>query len=216
MKPLKSNEHDIFLLDQYMKGQLSESKKLETEQRLLSDIDFRSDYEYLKSVASDSRISSLYETMQVLKDAEKEHNDKNTGLKNVLKSGWKKYLMALVLMIVVLYLGMKYLGGNKKSYPEQYADIFETRFDKELILHKTYRAINHTDSLNDEQRRAYELYSIQKFEMAAPLLQKLWETQSDTLALYYWGISEIGNGNVEKGREILQREAVIEYPNVLK
>lgn len=216
MKPLKSNERDIFLLDQYIKGQLSESQKSETEQRLLSDIDFRSDYEYLKKVAADIRIASLYETMQVLKDAEQEYGNNNTGLKNILKSGWKKYLIALIVVSGMIYMGVKYLGGNKNSYPEHYAEIFEARFDKELILHQTYRAVNQTVTLSAEQRRAYELYSIQKFDMAAPLLQKLWETKNDTLALYYWGISEIGRGNVEKGEMILKSKELVQYPNLFK
>ena len=216
MKTLKSIERDIFLLDQYIKGQLSESQKSETEKRLLSDIDFRSDYEYLKKVAADARIASLFETMQVLKETEKEYAYKNTGLKNILKSGWKKYLFTVIVMGALIYLGMKYLGGNKNSYPEQYAEIFETRFDRELILHTTYRAVNQMDSLSDEQRRAYELYSIQKFDMAAPLLQKLWETKNDTLALYYWGVSEIGRGNVQKGKKILKSDGLGQYPTVIE
>ncbi|MGB4840681.1 MAG: hypothetical protein WBP08_16875 [Saprospiraceae bacterium] len=216
MKPLKSNEHDIFLLDQYIKGQLSKSQQLDTQQRLLSDVDLRTDYEYLLKVAADARISSLYEVNQILIDAEKEFVNRRKGIMSILISQWKKYLVVAILFSGLLYLGIKYLGTKKVAYPEQYADIFEKRFDSDLILHETYRAVSQTDGLSTEQRRAYELYSIQKFEKSAPLLQKLWETKNDTLALYYWGISEIGRGNVEKGKEILVMEAVNEYPKIIK
>jgi hypothetical protein len=222
---LKSKEDDILLLDDYIKSRLSETDRLIVESRLVTETDLKEDYDYLKSVANASRITILQDKLKMLKEEEliikttSESKDAATihqlePVKNNGKIWWKVGLVAGLLGVMAL-IGKYYIENQAQKYPAEYADLFENRFEEELILHTTYRSIEPTDTYTTEQRRAYELYSIKEFEMAAPLLEKLWEEKRDTLALFYWGVSEIGKGEVEEGKELLKKPEIEKYKNIL-
>lgn len=213
---MKSNEKDILLLDQYIKGQLEGEQKIDLEQRLIEESDLANDYEFIKKVAADARIAKLNQVMTSIKSMEIEHQQK-PEVKTVNKGKkWIKYFRAAVIIGLMFYFGSKYLSNSKPKYPPQYAEMMEQKFDQELILHETFRAANQVDQLTKEQRRAYELYSIKEFKLAIPLLEKLWTNNKDTLAYFYLGVSKIGIGEVAKGEEILKSQALKEYPNIIK
>jgi hypothetical protein len=223
---LKSKEDDILLLDDYIKSRLSEIDKITVESRLLTESDLKEDYDYLKAVANASRANVLQDKLKMLQEEEliiktaSESKDAAAihqlePVKNNDKIWWKVGLVAGLLGVMPL-IGKYYIENQGPKYPAEYADLFENRFEEELILHTTYRSVEPTDTYTPEQRRAYELYSIKEFEMAAPLLENLWEDKRDTLALFYWGVSEIGRGEVEEGKEILHKKELHKYENLSK
>jgi len=212
---MKSNEKDILILDQYIKRELDSNQIAEIKQRLKDEADLNDDYEFLKKVAADARLAKLSEVMTSIKGMENEYQGVTKKVPHGSKSEWLKYVIAIVLLGFILYVGMKYMSSKPKDMG-QYADLIENRFDEELILHETFRAATQVDELTQEQRRAFELYSIREFEKAIPLLDTLWTTQKDTLALFYLGVSKIGNGEIKKGEEILKLEELNKYPKIIK
>jgi hypothetical protein len=223
---LKSKEDDILLLDDYIKSRLSETDRLIVESRLLTETDLKEDYDYLKSVANASRITILQDKLKMLQEEEliiktaSESKDAAAihqlePVKNNGKIWWKLGLVAGLLGVMAL-IGKYYIDNQGSKYPSEYADLFENRFEEELILHTTYRSVEPPDNYTPEQRRAYELYSIKEFDMAAPLLEKLWEDKRDTLALFYWGVSEIGRGEAAEGEKIINVSFLNKYRNKFK
>jgi hypothetical protein len=222
--PLQSSEIDILLLDSYIKGLLSENEKLVLESRLLTEDSLKNDYEYLQKVAAATRANVLKEKLNMLQEVEVEivsnsETDESSDIHYLSDEetkkaiNWWKLGIVAVMFGVMAIVGKYYFKKGEVQYPSQYADLFENRFEHELILHKTYRAAEPTDPYTKEQRRAYELYSIKEFDMASPLLEKLWVAHKDTLALFYWGVSEIGRGEVKKGEEVLGRSELLKYQN---
>lgn len=194
------------MLDDYIKGRLDEVAKSTLEMRLAADQDLREDLADLKVLQQGMRAKVLSEKLETIKGWEKElvNKEKTNGK-------WKKWF-GLIFFIGVLGYLLYYMAlKSEKVVPVEYKSLYADRFDKELILHKTMRATVQTDSLTVEQRRAYELYSIQLFDDAIPLLKTLWETKRDTLALFYLGVSYIGVGEKDKGLEILKQSELSKF-----
>lgn len=209
---MKSNESDIALLEDFIRGKLDVESKELIKTRLMKEDSLKEDYQDLLILIQGSKVSKLTGKLKMLQEyAETDNANLNT---QVLEMGlWKKWLAAAVVVGIII-IGAIFLKTNKtNTYPAEYAMLFEEKFETELILHKTYRASVQTDNLSPEQRRAYEIYSIKEFKKASPLLKKLWEEKKDTLALFYWGVSEIGMGKVEIGKEIMARSELDKIEN---
>jgi len=211
---LKSSQEDIELLETYLKGRLDEASVSMLKARLAAEKQLSDDFKDMQILAEGMRYGVLGDKLSMLKDYEKEmftmENQKNVS-ENKNSQPWWKWWLVLVIIGLISYVGYQRIAGSEKKIPDEYKNIYADRFDRELILHKTMRAAVQTDSLTGEQRRAYELYSIQLFDEAIPLLDELWATQKDTLALLYLGISKIGLGEKVTGLEILQKPELKEY-----
>ncbi len=203
---MKSSQEDIALLEIYLKGRLSAEASAAIEDRLAAEADLLEDYKELKILTEGIRVSALNEKLSMLQDWENKHQT-NPG-KSIK---WRKWLGLIFLVSMAGYLFYLFTLKEGKKVPVEYEGLYAQRFDEELILHKTKRAVVQTDSLSQEQRRAYEMYSIQLFDEAIPLLDDLWESKKDTLALFYLGVSRIGIGEKEAGLDILQRPELKKY-----
>lgn len=207
---MKSSQKDIEWLEGYLKGTLDEDSVRNLKARLAVEKALAEDLKELHILTQGLRVYALDEKLGMLKGHEQEVNKKD-GSDHKTKPSWWTWLVVLVMALLVSYLGYHYFVNDEKKIPEEYKNIYADRFDGELILHKTMRAVLQTDSLTREQRRAYELYSIQLFDEAIPLLDALWANQKDTLALFYLGVSRIGIGQIEEGAAILQRSELKKY-----
>ncbi len=176
------------------------------ESRLQAEPNLSADLEELRIFMVAARANVLEEKMNMLKEIEKKEKTKTSFF-------WWKWLSLLFILGVMGYLFYFFTLRETTRMAPKYKGIYATRFDDELILHKTIRSAVQPVTLTGEQRRAYELYSIQLFDEAAPLLNTLWTEKKDTLALFYLGISEIGQGNEEKGWEILKKPELTKYKN---
>ena len=212
---MNSNEKDILLLDKYINGELESEQTIDLEKRLTEESDLAADYEFIKQIALEARMAKLSEVMTSIRSMENEYQNAANKSPNGIKRKWLKYIITIVVLGFTAYFGMKYINSKPKDMGK-YADMIDNRFDEELILHETFRAATVVDHLTQEQRRAYELYSIKEFKQAIPLLDKLWVTQKDTLALFYLGVSEIGIGEIKKGEEILKSKELNKYPQFIK
>ncbi|MBC7885953.1 MAG: hypothetical protein H7X99_10790, partial [Saprospiraceae bacterium] len=194
---MKSSQEDIELLEAYLKGRLDKVSVINVEARLAVEKKLSEDLSELNIITQGIRADGLDEKFRMLKEYEQskyKNEDQEDRSDHKTKTLWWKWLLTLVIISLISYVGYYTLSGKEKKMPEAYKQLFAERFDSELILHKTMRAAVQTDGLSQEQRRAYELYSIQMFDDAIPLLDELWVIRKDTLALFYLGISKIGIG----------------------
>jgi len=216
---LKSSQEDIELLETYLKGRLDEATVSMLKARLAAEKQLSDDFKDMQILAEGMRYGVLGDKLSMLKDYEKQmftmENQKNV-LENKNSQPWWKWWLVLVIIGLISYVGYQRIAGSEKKIPDEYKNIYADRFDRELILHKTMRAAVQTDSLTAEQRRAYELYSIQLFDEAIPLLDELWTNQKDTLALLYLGVSKIGVGEKKEGLDLLQKAELKMYSDQIK
>lgn len=216
---MKSSQEDIELLETYLKGRLDEATVSMLKARLAAEKQLSDDFKDMQILAEGMRYGVLGDKLSMLKDYEKQmftmENQKNV-LENKNSQPWWKWWLVLVIIGLISYVGYQRIAGSEKKIPDEYKNIYADRFDRELILHKTMRAAVQTDSLTAEQRRAYELYSIQLFDEAIPLLDELWTNQKDTLALLYLGVSKIGVGEKKEGLDLLQKAELKMYSDQIK
>jgi hypothetical protein len=206
---LKSSQEDIILLEKYLNGRLSADEKSAVESRLSGDKNLSDDLDALRLVKAATRVSVLKEKMHMLQVL-----DRGT----VSRPSKKRWIWVLVVFFVLAlgYLLYNIVIKDDHQVDAAYAHVFETEFDRNLILHKTMRSTVQPDELTNEQRRAYELYSLQLFEEAMPLLEALWQEKKDTLALFYLGVSRVGAGQTEEGLKTLRREELQKYDRQMK
>ena len=216
---MKSSQEDIELLETYLKGRLDEATVSMLKARLAAEKQLSDDFKDMQILAEGMRYGVLGDKLSMLKDYEKQmftmENQKNV-LENKNSQPWWKWWLVLVIIGLISYVGYQRIAGSEKKIPDEYKNIYADRFDRELILHKTMRAAVQTDSLTAEQRRAYELYSIQLFDEAIPLLDELWTNQKDTLALLYLGVSKIGVGEKKERLDLLQKAELKMYSDQIK
>jgi hypothetical protein len=202
---LRSREEDIILLENYLKGNLSERQMAEVASRIEHEKDLSLDLQDLKTLSAGIRLSELKGKMDLLKSVEANRDVK-------VKKNQKGYLTGFILIFLLLvgYLIYSYfINDNMQSEANQ--QFYAGNFDEDLILHKTYRSSNENNSLTPIEKRGYDLYSLQLFEEAIPELEKLWNEKSDTLALFYLGVSYKAIGNEEKCNEIFNMYELNKY-----
>lgn len=202
---MKSSQEDIILLENYLKNTLSPQERKTMDERLSSEVDLQRDLLELKHFMAAARVQALQEKHDFLRSLEMKENSK-------LQNGsWKKWLLIIFLLSMLGYLFYTLTLKSNPQPEKKYKGMYAADFDRQLILHKTLRSTVQSDSLSPEQRRAYELYSLQLFDEAAPLLQTLWQEKKDTIALFYLGVSRVGMGQTEEGLEILNRDELTKY-----
>jgi hypothetical protein len=203
---LKSSQEDIELLDQYIKDRLTAEMKQTLETRLSRDADLRADLADLMVLKQGMRVRALEEKMNNMLGWETELNQrKKTGKK------WWFWAGIIFLLLTGGYLLVQNTLNTENKVPEEYKKLYASDFRENLILHQTKRAITQPDDITPQQRRAYEMYSIQLFGEAIPLLDDLWNQKQDTLALFYLGVSYVGDGQKEKGISVLQKPELKKY-----
>jgi hypothetical protein len=207
---MKTNIEDISLLDAYIRGQLNDTEIKNVEIRLAKESDLMEDLEMLKKVRQDARVNSLKTVWDDIQNFESEYKTNNNPNAAPIKKMNLVWIFFAAIFTGILVAGWFWIK-KQNGHPQEYADIFDKRFEKEMIIHVTYRSTQQDTQLTKQQKQAYDLYALKEFKTAIPMLKRLWETERDTLALYYWGISELGVGQVSKSREILSDPALIRY-----
>ncbi len=201
---MTSNQHDIELLETYLNGTIAEEDRIQIEQRLAHEESLKADFESLKLISQGARLKKMQEKLLLLKQIE---NELPAGNKNTQLPGWKKLLMGIsilgLLLAISLYI-IKNLNKNSSSLALQDEQFYA------YILHKIERS---SDPDVDAQKSfAYNLFTIKEFEKAKPELTELWNKQNDTLAYFYLAITELSLGNKSRAKFILSSSELEKYP----
>ena len=215
---MRSSQEDITLLDRYIKGTLDDQEIRDLEARLATETDLKYDLDELRILAEGMRVRTLASKLEMMRGWEEDastqsqNNDKPSG--SILSI--KRILLAAS-VVLVLIIGWWWMKDKNALVPQKkYAVFNEEQFEENLILHSIKRAVIQDSLLSQEQQKAYQLYSLQLFNEASPLLKELWEKQSDTLALLYFGVSEMGLGHEIEGRQIFSKPELNKYREQIK
>ena len=212
---MKSSQEDIELLETYIKGRLSPEEKADFEVRLSKESDLNSDCNDLKILMEGMRVSVLEKKLDMLKNLENNTtaivpNETKNDLPPFLSS--KKIWLAGIIILFLAIFGWWMVNIFTNRLPKENESLFASRIDSDFILHKTERSTGITDSLSVQQRIAYDLFTIEEFAEAIPLLDSLWRTHHDTLAYFYLGLSYRVQGEKEKSQGILLDTILLNNP----
>ena len=208
---------DLILLEQYLLGQLDEIQKNKIANRLKRDIPFAKQYQDLKELQNGIRFARLKNTFGVIQswedlvngnkdnetDFERDVSNMiriekskellktikgfekkasvNSNTIGILPNYWWRIAAGIILVIgVALFMMLP----EMKSKSEQQAI---AHFDKYPIIGNTRGGEN-----NKIKEAAFENYLTENYEKAIPNFLQL-SKSGDSLAVFYLGISQLGN-----------------------
>lgn len=177
-------EQDFNIIETYIQGRMTLQEKEAFEQRLISEPELQGMLHHLRASMVAVRQSALDDKLSLLKEIEINEMKPQVKLRSISPAySW----IAVAAIIVAGAILLRPVLFPDNSIKNQY---LAEHFD-EYVLHSTVRGNNEEIKITKEQERAYNLYQIQEFHKAMPLLEDLWEEKRDTLALFYLSVSEI-------------------------
>jgi len=159
--------------------------------KLKADAHFRKLYEDINAIKSSARYSTLNSKLSMLKHLDEEIDIKNRITESNL---WKKIIAGVLIVLGLLLFG-KFLENRifaEKNYrKETIAANFKHLNSK--VLQRSSKIQN-----NDLLSEAYEAYEIKDYKNASKKLKNLYELESDTLSLFFAGISFLAINEVNE------------------
>lgn len=194
-------------IDAYLRNKLSQNEKAQFEEAIQHNVELQNQFNEIYELRQGIKYGDLASASITLRELENELSKKDK-LKTALK--WLIILSALAAISLCVYFFFKKpIVNNSRS--QTIATVYEPEEFDRYIYHHTIRTAHSPTILTDSQKKAYNLYSIQSFEVSIPKLEKLWNSKHDTLAYYYLGISYFATNNYEKADAILSSSFLKEY-----
>ncbi|MDX1478145.1 MAG: hypothetical protein R3301_10610 [Saprospiraceae bacterium] len=111
---------------------------------------------------------------------------------------------AVILLMFIFVINSPESGpaaGSRNQYLAEHFDAF--------IQHDVSRNST-TDGLTQEQLNAYNLFVLGRFDQALPVLEDLWITRDDPLAMYYLILCHAATGQTDEARTLfLQHQTLL-------
>lgn len=199
---------DISIIESYLKGELDKEQCLTIENRLKEDVDFKNQYEFVLHMKEGVKYNVLQEKMDFLKevdrsmDVEAPQSKSRGNTYKVRKLNWWKWVAAASILIVGV-VGYQWWVDAQEDRRQD--ELFAQYFEPLPSPYSTTRSETTSDSLSFLKRKAYNLYAIEAYKEAAPMLEQVFEEEKDTLCLLYAGIAYLGARDLEKAEEVLER-----------
>lgn len=177
----KVTEHELHIIEMYLKGNLSSAETADINSRMKADKEFRTQVELIRASIIGIRQAVLDEKLELIKEEEKKMavaNDSDFRITPLYK--WVAVAASLILCMFLLQPLLK----EDNSIHHQYlAEHFE-----EFVLHDTYKG-ELDDAAYLEMTRGYNLFAEKEFDQAVPILKHSWETHQDSMSLFYLWIT---------------------------
>jgi len=170
------NPEQLEQFDKYYNNLLSISERESFERKLEINPEFKEQYRDYRSIRDGLKIQDLNDKFEFLRTLESKKNTKIFGLRRKIIS-IAASIIGLVAVAAILYL-------NQNRQPSNRALFVQNNFDH-LMVHETARSSSSSGS------QYYDEFILEDFDSAIPILEKRWESSSDTIALYYLGLSYI-------------------------
>jgi len=194
-------ENDIELIDQYLRGELSETEAEEVRQRLVQEKDFAQLYEDLSHIQKGLEQVSIEAAWEVIQQTESELAD--SGGTDAQRFNWKLWLSVAASLVLVAVTWVLLLTNTT---PEKlYAEYFEVYPNVEAPI---YRDSAQADSLTVKDL-AFRRYADEDYDMAIELFESI--VNPDEGTRFYLGMSYLTKGEAKKAATIwepLSKEAV--------
>ena len=200
----------------FLRNELSREETTKVKDLIANNKDYKEIYNELKGLQLGLRAEDLDRKLDLLKGLEadagsqEEEEEENSGTitqKPKKENKLLKALLGFVLGLGLVYGLTKYYDSSQKTFNKQMPQMAENF--GQYVVHQQVRST--TSELSKEQEKAYNLYVIQQFDQATPLLEELWKTNKDETAYYYLGIAYWHQGQKEKAREILSNPLFNSY-----
>lgn len=114
--------------------------------------------------------------------------NKNNSLKTLIK------IAAVIIFIVITYWASHQTSPSDNAPSHSY-----THFASNMSVNRSSTNSTFTKSL----QRAYDLYEIREYTLAAPLLEELYETEQNQEHLFYAALAFLYSGDQQKCLELL-------------
>ena len=206
------NNAELDNIDEYLRGTLSAKEKKQFERRLQDDPQLHEKYVERKQLQDGISFSALADLLEETdlweKEIESPPHDANTMPSHLIpqdNSSQKKtsffrrplFILSIAASIIIAIF-----------FLPQFQDQHSHDLDLANFVHLS-SPISATRSVKNlnislERERAYNLYNIKSYKLAAPRLIKVFETESDTTALLFAGISNIALGNYKKAKKQIE------------
>jgi hypothetical protein len=197
------DQANIDMINQYLRGELMANEVSEVDKRVLTDPDFRNLFLEMKSTEIAIKSEVMSEKMDMLKGLEDGYTQASAPDKP------KRNRLFWVAFVIATLSALGVVVFNKLSdrvdtiAPPSMAEF------SQYVVHEKVRSAQNVDNVTKE--KAYNLYVLREFELAIPMLQSLWESEKDSTALYYLGVSYHYTGQEVKAREIFDNNKFIDY-----
>lgn len=176
-------DKDIEIIESYFNRTLSEENTQVFEQRLKTDSAFRKAVNEYQATAAVLNTVCEREQKAFLKNVEATMPPVGIPIRRLDFRWWAVAAVGLVLVTV----GIWFWGGDTEGV--KLKSLAANYFEPYPAL-----GINRGNETKDIKSEALSAYAVNDFKKAIPLLQKAFETEKDTMLLFYRGIAFIGRG----------------------
>ncbi len=189
----------------FLRNELSLEETTKVKDLIANNKDYKEVYSELKGLQLGLRAEDLDRKLDLLKGLEantvsEENENGSTSIQEPAKENKLiKALLGFVIGFGLVYGLTQYFGSDQQTFNKKTSQIAENF--GQYVVHQQLRST--TSELSKAQEKAYNLYVIQQFDQATPLLKELWKKNKDETAYYYLGIAYWQQGQKEKARDIL-------------
>lgn len=146
-----------------------------------------------------SRLEKLQGKLMMLKqyeeEAKAEAKAKESKTLKVVSISKRRWVLSIAAGIALIAVAGWFLF---RPQPVAIQNQYLAMHFNEYILHDVMKSDNTPGEYTPEQLRAYNLFAIQDFEKAIPLLKEQWEEKGDTMALFYLWVSCVALGDEQQ------------------
>lgn len=177
-------------IDKYYLNELSVAELKEFEQLLQTDAELRKEFQF----QNDLSVSIKSLEKDGLKSILQQHEKEKKLSKN---SGWKKWLVAASIIILIGVAGISYLKLDSPNYDQLYVENYEAYPNTEF---------NITRGENNPSReyQAFTAYESGNYKQAILLFSELKEGNASEYVDFYLAQSFLANENHEKALSIFE------------
>ena len=170
-------------IDKYYGNELTINQLKEFEQLLLTDVALREEFEFHNNL----QVSIKSREKDILKSKLQQYEQNKTTNQT---SGWKKWLVAASILILVGAVGISYFNSSKTNFDNLYAQNYEIYPNTEF---------NITRGANDTslEYKAFMAYESREYTQAIIHFSELKEKSSSKYLNFYLAQSYLANGDYE-------------------
>lgn len=172
------------LIEGYLKGTLSEEDKFRFNELLISDKEFKADFEFQKKL----RVAVILESREALKEKLRlQEKEKKTDL---------TWLYAAASLLLIIGVAFWFTGYQNNSTEKLYLANFEP-------YPNTVEPLVRSESKNTMRTRAFIAYEEKDFKNAVALFNKLYIQTEEDYAKFYSAMCYMELNEIKKASEIL-------------
>jgi len=177
------NNNEI-LLDKYFEEKLSAEEQLQFDVLLNSDADFTAEFNFRKKLKDAITLQEREDLKAFLKTTEKQSQSKITPL--------FYYISIAAGFTILISIGLLYLLNSSPNYEKLYAANFEP------YPNVIAPVVRKTTVVDEEIAEAFRLYDSKEYDLSSTAFYSLYESSNEDYAFFYFTISQMASGEVEK------------------